>query len=295
MLKLKRESLVKGQQLFSTNRLRNSRSFSMPGRCTAICISPPGCPTTWIVNIYLPSPGKPVYGSVVATLIQHMKSIDTNEFIVMIGDFNAVPCPEIDRKHTYTNGKVSPQKPSAENSFLRSIQINSLGLNLQDAWRVLHRDEIAFTHNQPTASGLSESRIDLSYISSNLVENLIHSWIYRISFDLRLDHHQIGIAIVLPVPLLTTPTRQKDQNFCSINTKKTSEEHIKRYNLSLSSDSDWLSLQDLVSKASIPSDLDPIASLVYNTLRKTSRSCLPMLPNLTARKQKVKPDPHVDC
>jgi hypothetical protein len=123
-----------------TKYVNQTLSFSIPYRCCSIAIAPPGRPTTWIINIYLPQPSHIRYPKTSSALLTHLRSIPLGDEILLAGDFNGTPLPQIDRhfiRHDPSHPALSySQRP--DNSVLSTLRSRLFTHELVDTWRALH-------------------------------------------------------------------------------------------------------------------------------------------------------------
>jgi Exonuclease III len=118
------------------------------------------------------------------------KNTELNIPHIIMGDFNITPNPIIDKLHNH-----SPLPKENIYNYLK---------NYSDAFRSIHPSKIAFTYEGPS----QKSRIDQTWISDNIITNLIHSFISDTNKEFKSDHKIIS-NIISPFYLSNKNTRNK--------------------------------------------------------------------------------------
>ena len=133
--------------------------------------------TLYIIQIYLPNNRKESneLQNQVLSLLRN-KSSEYTEFIIM-GDFNATNNPQEDRKTLLKKGKgKEKEKPNCRPEISIFTQLEDRGfIDVHKNWEesILPNKPISHTWKSNSAS----SRIDYIWISSNLYQNNLHSFI----------------------------------------------------------------------------------------------------------------------
>lgn len=116
-----------------------------------------------IIGVYLHAADAHANVSIIAGPLTTACQTAHNNLIVL-GDFNFVPCPAMDRRTVSTHPphlQTRDMLPSA--AWAQHLQ------HLHDSWRVLHPHRRAYTYVRTDAA----SRIDRIYVSNNLLPQLV--------------------------------------------------------------------------------------------------------------------------
>ena len=171
--------------------------------------------TLCITQIYLPHDQ-----TIKKQVINYLKKLITQNSSkniphIIMGDFNSVPNPSIDKFHNNT--------PSQKNPIYNFLT------NYTDTFRHLHPHAIKFTFTGPT----QQSRIDQIWISNIITNYLTQANITKTNPEFQSDHKIISITL--------------DSFFKTDNYTSFPSTYIKYNHFQLNSD-DWLKIQKSLDK-----------------------------------------------
>jgi exonuclease III len=115
--------------------------------------------------------------------MKQLKNLPENSKIIIMGDFNSVPNPALDRNNDNTSN-------TPETHLLKKLLHR-----LSDVYRITHPNKRVYT----CKSGDSESRIDLTLISSNIMRELSTKSTISETNIPALDHKAIHFSAELPI------------------------------------------------------------------------------------------------
>ena len=206
------------------------------------------------------------------TIISIVKGLPTMAKVIIMGDWNNVMNPSIDRMTTYPI-PCCPKSPSStrtSNKLLRFLTSNT-HLPLVDIWRNTDPDSISFSHRyektSQRSSYISESRIDFALISNNLLSQSIASAINSEFSYGSLHHKVVDLIITLPINKLDAKYGFITQTRINIDFENASQEELMNYNSKLSSSMNF-------AKHSVMLDNDLMQPAALNKLYKSFTECL---------------------
>ena len=162
------------------------------GKCVEECCDPDGRYVAlsvekddvrfYLMAIYAPNKDSPVFFEEVFN-----KAMSANDKVVVIGDYNTVIDPELDRKNC---GTVPAMSKAAE-------KINQIAQEnkLEDIWRLRNNQTRRYSwYRGRNRKTLQASRLDLAIISSGICD-MVHNTFYMAG--IRTDHSAFFVGLQL--------------------------------------------------------------------------------------------------
>lgn len=201
------------------------------------------------INVYMPLEADEQ--AVVHLQLQRLAAVCSAKQVIL-GDWNAVCNPRVDRR---------PSRTAL--SDLDSILLESVGvMGALDAFRALHPHSAAFSYNHNGAA----SRIDMAFVSEALVESAVGAAIAQLFHD---DHEPIVLALELAKEVVSTegsgPARVRFQ--LPKASKDTAGPKWREFTAALASSTAQLSPAQLASQ----NDIDCEAQALIDTLSDAAR------------------------
>lgn len=215
------------------------------GRAISVMIVLPRKTTICLIQVYLPSKNSEKVDTIAWVKNQLIEARRKNYKIIVMGDFNAVPSPSIDRNNN-----------SNSNTPESSIFPLLTGMELIDCFRTLHPDSGGFTWQRDNS--WEKSRIDAIWVSQKWGNKLDACWLEELNLITDSDHKLLCLKMRKSWQL-----RGVDETIGSNGPK---------YNMKLMSDEKWSKFNEYVEKAIDMSSIvqrQETYELNFNTLNKT--------------------------
>ena len=215
-------------------------TFRIPGRLTGILIAQFN-KTYLILNIYNPS--NIALSKSVTEGVRNIIRTHPNALLILMGDFNFVSDPVLDKLPPPAKYVVTPPSPLSRYIIKR--------LKLVDTWRIRHTQEKAYTFK----TDHYQSRIDMTFISPELLPSIVQVRINpNVIIRNSLNHSIIECSIRFPINRLESKYGSSFQpNRIIFEFHKATPERIVSYNsdvndqIALKNNKD---IQDILYKAS---------------------------------------------
>jgi len=173
---------------------KHKQPWTWAGRAVGVCFRFRGNVKLWVFSVYVPTDprnaGKDEAGLLWRDLSRKLQTITAkpNRYVILLGDFNAVIDPSIDRLSTNAINSLTPETPMLQSLLTRGYA---------DAYRIVHPLEHSehFTHSG-RRDGTQQSRLDMCFTSSTLTTSILNS-------DVILNHDSSSKLHSNHLPLVT--------------------------------------------------------------------------------------------
>ena len=147
-----------------------------------------------LTNLYVPCGEQRDF---LASIMPQLCSLHRSRQLVLVGDFNFVEDPQLDRWHNSVaeGRRQRPPRAPADSSAPPALAAATYGL--VDAFRLLHPTRRCYTHHQHTSEGYTAARLDRAYVAQRL-QGYVHS--ARLGKASPSDHRPFVLSLSSAAP-----------------------------------------------------------------------------------------------